>query len=59
MRRRFLICDGAMPDDRFPFADNVERTPSPTENELTVLRDLHARTEKVHAGKAMPHAGAN
>lgn len=41
------------------FVANVERTPPPTEKELTVLRDLFARTEQAHAGKAMPHAGAN
>ena len=41
------------------FAENVEDTPPPTENELAVLRDLHARTEQAHAGKAMPHVGAN
>jgi glutaconate CoA-transferase, subunit B len=40
------------------FADNVERTPPPTETELAVLRDLHARTELAHSGKALPHAGA-
>ena len=40
------------------FADSVAQTPPPTETELTVLRDLHARTERAHAGKDMPHAGA-
>lgn len=30
------------------FADTVETTPPPTEAELTVLRDLHARTAAVH-----------
>ncbi len=39
------------------FAENIEDTQPPTENELAVLRDLHARTEQAHAGKAMPHAG--
>jgi glutaconate CoA-transferase, subunit B len=39
------------------FADSVERTPPPTESELAVLRDLHARTELAHRGKAMPHVG--
>src|SRR6266704_1347417 len=38
------------------FADTVEQTPPPTEMELAVLRDLHARTEQAHAGKATPHA---
>ncbi len=28
------------------------------ETELAVLRDLHARTEVAHRGKAMPHVGA-
>jgi glutaconate CoA-transferase subunit B len=41
------------------FADTLEQTPSPTETELRVLRDLHARTEQAHTGKAMPHAAAN
>lgn len=36
------------------FADSVEQTPPPTETELTVLRELHARTEQVHMGKATP-----
>ncbi len=44
------------------FADAVEQTPPPTEMELAVLRDLHARTEQSHhgkpTGKATPHAGA-
>jgi len=44
------------------FADTVEQTPPPTETELAVLRDLHARTEQSHhgklTGKAAPHAGA-
>jgi len=31
------------------FADNLERTPPPTELELTALRDLQARTAKAHA----------
>ena len=39
------------------FADTVEQTPPPTETELTVLRDLQARTEQAHKGKATPHAG--
>jgi glutaconate CoA-transferase subunit B len=41
------------------FADTVEQTPPPTELELTVLRDLHARTEQAHAGKSTPHARAD
>ena len=32
-------------------ADNVATTPEPTESELTILRDLKARTEKAHAGQ--------
>jgi len=41
------------------FADTVEQIPPPTETELAVLRDLHARTEKAHSGKATPHVGAD
>ena len=33
------------------FANDVEETPSPTELELSTLRDLQARTEKAHGGK--------
>ena len=32
-------------------ANEVSTTPIPTETELTVLRDLHARTAKAHAGQ--------
>lgn len=32
------------------FADTVQETPVPTELELTVLRDIHARTKKAHSG---------
>lgn len=32
------------------FADAVSTTPPPTEEELRVLRDLHARTARAHAG---------
>ena len=39
------------------FADIVEQTPPPTERELAVLRDLQARTEQAHTGKAKRHAG--
>ncbi len=39
------------------FAGTVEQTPPPTTTELAVLRDLHARTERAHTGKAMPYAG--
>jgi glutaconate CoA-transferase subunit B len=39
------------------FAGTVEQTPPPTATELAVLRDLHARTERAHAVKVMPHAG--
>ena len=41
------------------FADTLEQTPPPTENELAVLRDLHARTERAHTGKATSHAGTD
>ena len=41
------------------FADTVEQIPPPTETELAVLRDLHARTESVHSRKAMPHVGTD
>jgi glutaconate CoA-transferase, subunit B len=33
------------------FAESVEETRPPTELELSTLRDLHARTERAHAGK--------
>jgi glutaconate CoA-transferase subunit B len=33
-------------------ASEVSTTPVPTERELTVLRDLHARTAKAHDGQA-------
>ena len=33
------------------FAETVQQTSPPTETELKVLRDLHARTEKAHSGK--------
>ena len=32
------------------FADELTTTPAPTEQELTVLRDLNARTERAHGG---------
>ncbi len=41
------------------FADAVEQTPPPTKMELTVLRDLHTRTEYAHSGKATLHARAD
>jgi glutaconate CoA-transferase, subunit B len=41
------------------FADTVEQIPPPTKTELAVLRDLHARTERAHSGKATPHVGAD
>lgn len=41
------------------FADSVAQTPPPTETELGVLRDLHARTEQAHTGKGTPHVGAD
>ncbi|HVZ13086.1 MAG TPA: CoA-transferase subunit beta, partial [Bauldia sp.] len=34
------------------FAANVIETPPPTETELSVLRDLHARTAKAHGSDA-------
>jgi glutaconate CoA-transferase subunit B len=33
------------------FASDVTETPAPTAEELTVLRDLHARTKRAHAGE--------
>lgn len=33
------------------FAERILQTSPPTETELKVLRDLHARTEKAHSGK--------
>ena len=35
------------------FTPSVEETPAPTEEELTVLRDLKARTDAAHRGDAM------
>jgi glutaconate CoA-transferase subunit B len=40
------------------FADRVEETPPPTERELAILRELQARTEQAHSGKAELHGGA-
>ncbi|GCE16802.1 CoA-transferase subunit beta [Dictyobacter kobayashii] len=37
------------------FAPVVEQTQPPTIDELTILRELHARTEQAHTGKALPH----
>lgn len=34
------------------FADHLVETPVPTENELRVLRDIHARTKRAHQGEA-------
>ncbi len=34
------------------FADRVEETPPPTQQELKVLRDLQARTDAAHSGQA-------
>ncbi len=31
------------------FADTLEQTPPPTDEELRVLRDLHRRTDHAHA----------
>jgi len=39
------------------FAASLEQTMPPNETELAVLRNLHARTELAHAGKATQHAG--
>jgi len=39
------------------FAPSLEQTMPPNETELTVLRNLHARTELAHARKATPDAG--
>ena len=36
------------------FTDALEQTLPPTGAELAVLRDLHARTDYAHSGKAMP-----
>jgi len=36
------------------FAETVEETPPPTEDELRVLRELKARTEAAHAGDTAP-----
>ena len=41
------------------FAGTLEQTPPPTETELTVLRDLHARTKQAHTRKTTPHAGVD
>ncbi|MEX0628092.1 MAG: CoA-transferase subunit beta [Cucumibacter sp.] len=38
------------------YADNPRETPEPTVLELTTLRDLHARSAAVHAGKEKAHA---
>ena len=32
------------------YADTIEETPAPTRDELSVLRDLHARTKAAHEG---------
>ena len=34
------------------YADKVAETPAPTEKELTVLRELHARTARAHGEAA-------
>jgi glutaconate CoA-transferase, subunit B len=39
------------------FADQLERTPPPTETELAVLRDLHARTARAHGDTTDRDAG--
>ena len=33
------------------FAEQLESTPEPSEKELTILRELKARTERAHAGE--------
>jgi glutaconate CoA-transferase subunit B len=33
------------------FADTVGETPAPTDSELAILRDLHARTRRAHGGE--------
>ena len=38
------------------FAPTLEQTTPPNETELAVLRNLLARTELAHSGKATPHA---
>lgn len=38
------------------FADRLEETPAPTELELKTLRDLKARTDAAHSGRATPAA---
>lgn len=38
------------------FAASLEQTTPPNETELAVLRNLHARTELAHTGKAKPDA---
>ncbi|MGH2481674.1 MAG: CoA-transferase subunit beta, partial [Ktedonobacteraceae bacterium] len=37
------------------FSETVDQIPPPTEGELAVLRDLHARTEQAHRGKIASH----
>jgi glutaconate CoA-transferase, subunit B len=37
---------------RLRFSESVKETAPPTEEELTVLRDLHARTKRAHQGGA-------
>jgi glutaconate CoA-transferase subunit B len=34
------------------FAPNVDETPAPSEQELSVLRELHARTARAHGDAA-------
>ena len=41
------------------FAPSLEQTLPPNETELALLRNLHAKTELAHTGKATPHAGEN
>lgn len=40
------------------FADGLEETPAPTADELTVLRDLKARTEIAHGGSKTKRAAS-
>ncbi len=40
-------------------AETAEYTLPPTEMEMTVLRNLHARTDQAHSEKVTPHAGTS
>lgn len=49
-----VTCEEIVQNTGWPirFADSLEQTMPPNATELTVLRNLHARTEQAHAGKA-------